>query len=157
MRRKDPVSPAIYFVSFTLQQVLVPAAIFLLADAIGQLAPLLQQRYYWLYDPLKILAFVLCDFVGFGLGYGASKLPAPFREPARHIWILPLAAFLIFYTSSFFTDVHNVLAMLPLNKSVSSDQFAVILLAFPCAACCLYSIAIRAGDREVEIDHTAMH
>jgi hypothetical protein len=155
MRRKDPVNPAIYWLSFALQQVMVPAGIVLLARAIGQLIPIIENRFYGLNDPLKVVTYVLPDFLGFGLGLAVSRLPAAIREPARHIWIIPVVLFLALYSYSFVTDVRYLMAMLPIENGNVSDQFAILLFTFPCASCCLYSIAIRAGDREIQIDRAA--
>jgi hypothetical protein len=156
MRRKDPVNPLIYIVSFALQQILIPSVIFLFAQAIGLIVPLIEQHFYGLNDVLKIFGYVLPDFVGFALGLAGSRLPASVREPARHIWILPLVLFLIAYAASFIVDVHHILALLPFERTSVADQYAIILLCFPCGACALYSIAIRAGDREVKVDHAAL-
>jgi uncharacterized protein involved in cysteine biosynthesis len=146
----------LYVLSFSLQQVIVPAVILLLAQTIALLGPIIQQHFYGLNDVVKVLTYVVPDFVGFLLGYMGSKLPATFREPARHIWILPVVLFVIAYAASFIVDVHHILALLPIERASVADQYAIILLCFPCGACALYSIAIRAGDREVKVDHAAL-
>jgi hypothetical protein len=156
MRQKEYVNPAIYWLSFAIQQVMVPVVIWAITTMIQLLVPIIENRFYGWNDVLKGASFVLPAFVGFGLGFGATYLPWAIKEPARHIWVLPLLIFLGLYGYSFVTDIRYLMAMLPIDTSSMSDEYSIVLLMFPCAACCLYSIAVRAGDRAVKIDHAAV-
>jgi hypothetical protein len=156
MRQREYVNPAIYWLSFAVQQVMVPVAIWAIATIVGMLVPIIENRFYGWNDVLKGVTYVLPAFIGFGLGLGATFLPSAIKEPARHIWVLPLILFLVLYGYSFVTDIRYLMAMMPLDTSSMSDEYSIILLMFPCGACCLYSIGVRAGDREVKIDHAAV-
>lgn len=156
MRCKDRVNTEVYLLSFALQQILVPATILVAASVVGQWTGLLTDRFYYMFYPAKIARYILPDAVGFVFGLAVSHLPAFIREPARHIWILPAALFAMLYSYSFFHDVHYLISLIPADPSLSGDPLAILLLIYPCAACTLYSVGVRSGDRQVEIDHAAV-
>jgi hypothetical protein len=156
MRHKEHVNPAIYWLSFVLQQALVPVLIWAIATVVELVVPVIENRFYGWNDVLKGATYVLPSFIGFLLGLGISQMPSVVKEPARHIWVLPLFIFLGLYAYSFVTDIRYLMVFMPIDTSAMSDEYAIVLLMFPCAACCLYSIAVRAGDREVKVDHAAV-
>ena len=76
-------------------------------------------------------------------GVLASSLGPAFKRAGRWIWIAPVSLFAVAFLDGLFTDWRHVIPdFFGVSGGEAEQGLLAMLITFPTAACCLYSVGI---------------